>query len=82
MKRRPNRLPVKSFCRKKLFAASLRLRNWVCLGLFWLRIGFDWVCFAGVCKVVYFRNPLCKLGLRSFEHSANWVCFALLLAFD
>jgi len=26
--------------------------------------------------VVYFRNPLLKQSLRSFEHPANWLCFA------
>jgi len=39
-------------------------------------IGFDWVCFFGVCKVVHFHNPLLEQKLCSFEHPANWVCFA------
>jgi len=39
-------------------------------------IGFDWVRFPRICKVVYFHNALLILYLRSFEHPENWLCFA------
>jgi len=50
------------------------------LGLFWVCFGFVlglyWVCFSHLHQVSYFRNPLLKLGLRSFGLFGNWVCFA------
>jgi hypothetical protein len=44
------------------------------------QVGFDWVCFGGVCKVVHFHNPLLNRSLISFWLFGNWVCIGFVLA--
>jgi hypothetical protein len=43
-------------------------------------IGFDWVCFPHICKVVHFHNPLLNRSLSSFWLFVNWVCIGFVLA--
>jgi serine/threonine protein kinase len=41
-----------------------------------LQVGFDWVCFHRICKVVHFHNTLSIRRLCSFCLYINWLCFA------